>query len=68
MAYKKQNALRRHHLLIKRDVHGFVWQIRYGRNAKPLAESEEHYRNAKDAENVGLLVLAKFESVRNITE
>ena len=59
MSQKRPNALRQYHLLITRGHEGFRWQIRYGRNAKPLTSSPHSYANQLDAKVAGERMLAQ---------
>ena len=63
MAGKRTNVLREYHLLIKREPHGFEWQIRYDRHALPVQRSETLHRTQEEAAAAGEAALAEMRRV-----
>ena len=59
MVGKRANVLREYHLLIKREPHGFEWQIRYDRHATPVQRSEILHPTHEQATAAGETALAE---------
>ena len=54
---KRPNTLREYHVLIARGSHGFLWEIRYDRHAKPVKVSTEIFALQEAAEQAGTQAL-----------
>ncbi|MDX7950842.1 hypothetical protein P7D22_06575 [Lichenihabitans sp. Uapishka_5] len=62
MPANKANALRTYHVLVRRNADGFVWQIRYGRHAQHVAESDVSFSTIEQAEAAGRTALDHLQS------